>query len=167
MYETTETEAMENALCNDIVHHQDDIQKEESALADDNDSNSNSNSDSDGAGREPDTEAIMAELLTLYPDADAAREEIIGYVSGTKQISAEDAYKVVNFDRLIDEAAKRAATEAQGALMSHIRLYGVRPAENGTDRKNGGKRQAPVSRLSRADRAKIAARAGRGERIEF
>jgi hypothetical protein len=114
-----------------------------------------------------DTERIMTDLCAVYPDAVEAAEGIMGYVSGRIKLTPEDAYKVINFERLMKTAANAAAKEAEAALLGHIRMCGARPAENGTDRKNGGKRQAPVSRLSRADRAKIAARAGRGERIEF
>lgn len=154
---TQESELMENALqtAGDVV---------KLLIADDVDVDVDVVNDEENS---IDTEQIIAGLSAIYPDAAEVAESIIDYVSGKAKLTPEDAYKVVNFERLMKAAASTAAKEAEAALLGHIRLCGARPAENGTDRKNGGKRQAPVSRLSRADRAKIAARAGRGERIEF
>ena len=114
-----------------------------------------------------DMEEFTRSLLDAYPDADVADERLLAYAEGRERLSAVDLYRALNFDSLVAKAANAAALEAESKLIAHIRLCGIRPAENGTDRQKGGKKTPPVARLSRAERAKIAARAGRGERIEF
>ncbi|MBE6693540.1 MAG: hypothetical protein E7589_02090 [Ruminococcaceae bacterium] len=121
---------------------------------------------------EPQTQGIDMEkftrsLLDAYPDADVTDERLLAYAEGRERLSPVDLYRALNFDSLVTKAASTAALEAESKLIAHIRLCGIRPAENGADRQKGGKKTPPVARLSRAERAKIAARAGRGERIEF
>ena len=158
MEQITESEIMENAQpelseaedANNVAAEEDIIPRPTEPIAD-----------------EIDTDEFVRSLLLEYPDADTTDEKLIGYASGRIRLSAVEAYRALNFDSLVEKAVKAAAHEAESKLIGHIRLCGIRPAENGTDRQNGGKRTPPVSRLSRAERAKIAARAGRGEHIEF
>ena len=116
-----------------------------------------------------DLEAQISELETLYPDVSASEiiedAEIARLMrSGVK---LTEAYRLAIFDDLLAACAMRAAEEAEQRLIEHIKAAGLRPAENGSAAAQGRGMRRSVAKLSRAERAKIAARAGRGEHIEF
>lgn len=114
-----------------------------------------------------DTEDFARQLLEAYPNADASDERLLTLAQGKAALTPVELYRALNFDSLVKSAVEKASREAEAKLIGHIRASGIRPSENGTDRQREGRKTPPVTRLSRAERAKIAARAGRGERIEF
>lgn len=118
---------------------------------------------------EADLEAQITELEMLYPDVSAS--EIIEDAEVARLmrsgVTLTEAYRLAHFDDLLATCAMRAAEEAEHRLIEHIRASGLRPAENGTAAAQGRGMRRSVAKLSRTERAKIAARAGRGEYIEF
>ena len=114
-----------------------------------------------------DTDDFARQLLEVYPNADVSDARLLELAQGRVAPTPVEIYRAVNFDRLVEDAVKEASKAAEARLIGHIRTSGMRPCENGTDRQREGKKTPPVTRLSRAERARIAARAGRGERIEF
>lgn len=118
-----------------------------------------------------DGEEFARQLLEVYPDADATDGRLLELAQSGTSLTPVEIYRAVNFEKLVKSAVKeatsKASKEAEARLIGHIRTSGMRPAENGTDRQRESRKTPPVTRLSRAERARIAARAGRGERIEF
>ena len=70
-------------------------------------------------------------------------------------------FDLPNGKREIDEAC----AEAERRLLSHIRARGLRPAENGVQVARNT--TLDVARMTRAERAELAKRVERGERIVF
>ena len=77
--------------------------------------------------------------------------------------SLRDAYVAKHHERLLREGV--AAAEQQ--VVERIRAQGRRAAENGADGVGSFTSRIDVSRLSRKERAEIARRVERGERISF
>ena len=82
------------------------------------------------------------------------------------RFSLSDAYKLSNFDEIVGRAVEDAARATEERVLGEIRSKRARPTENGLSRRSGA---APfdVSRLTRDERARLAKRAARGERIKF
>lgn len=78
-------------------------------------------------------------------------------------ISMEHAYKVVHHDELI-AAAERSAAEK---ISKNVQSRAARPSENGLGNQSGVVVKSDVHKLTKKDRADLAKRAARGERIEF
>ena len=78
----------------------------------------------------------------------------------------EDSDVQAVIERAVADAVARAREETERAVLDGIRARGMRPTENaltpGISHHGGG-----AARLSRAERAEIAQRAARGERIEL
>ncbi len=73
------------------------------------------------------------------------------------------AYEVIHMNEIKDQQAR--ATEKQ--VVAGIRAKGVRPQENGIAAQSGFTVKNDVSKLTRADRAEIARRVAKGEKISF
>ena len=99
-------------------------------------------------------------LLMLLPAAAASEPT----AATGKHESGEE------LDRRIREAVERAVTatraETERALTETILARGIRPAENALSSLDSISRTG-VSRLTRAERAAVALRAAKGERIEL
>ncbi len=67
----------------------------------------------------------------------------------------------------VKAAVERARKETEQAVTDSIRARGLRPAESALTPGVSGRLGKGVARLSRADRAEMARRAAKGERIEF
>ena len=78
-------------------------------------------------------------------------------------ISMEHAYKVVHHDELI----KAAESAAMDKISKSVQTRAARPSENGLGNQSGVVVKNDVSKLTKKDRAELAKRAARGERIEF
>lgn len=72
-----------------------------------------------------------------------------------------------NIDAVIKAAVERAREETERAVTESIRARGMRPAESALTPGVGAPLGSGASRLTRAERAEMARRAARGERIEF
>lgn len=81
--------------------------------------------------------------------------------------SVEHAYKVLHFDELTENAARVAARTADAQAQARIKSKASRPSENGTSSQSAAIVRNDVSSLTRAERAEIARRVQRGEKIIF
>lgn len=77
------------------------------------------------------------------------------------------AYEVKHMPDIIAGEQKKAADEREKAVIEGIRARGGRPAEIGSSAQNGVTAGVDVSKLTREQRADIAKRAAKGERITF
>ena len=77
-----------------------------------------------------------------------------------------DAYKLSHFDEIVGKTALDAAKATEERVLGEIRSKRARPNENGLAHRSGA---APfdVSKLTRAERAKLAKRAAGGEKIKL
>lgn len=81
--------------------------------------------------------------------------------------SVEHAYKVLHFDELTNNAARVAAQTADAQAQARIKAKASRPSENGTSSQSAVIVKNDVSNLTRAERAEIARRVQRGDKITF
>lgn len=82
-------------------------------------------------------------------------------------IDVKTAYEVVHHSEIVSSAREDAAREAKKEAADAIRQKSMRPAENGLSSMSSAIFKNDVSRLSAKERADIAQRAARGERITF
>ena len=83
-------------------------------------------------------------------------------------VDVRTAWFALHAQALLEAACVRAGRSAEQRVAEHIRARGLRPAENGLGGGGAGIVVRPdVSRMSRADRAALAPRAARGERVEL
>ena len=83
-------------------------------------------------------------------------------------VDVRTAWFALHAQALLEAACVRAGRSAEQRVAEHIRVRGLRPAENGLGGGGAGIVVRPdVSRMSRADRAALAARAERGERVKL
>lgn len=81
--------------------------------------------------------------------------------------SVKDAYESTYLADIKAEVAAKAAAEMEKRVMDNIRAKGMRPNENGTSSQPGVIVKSDPSKFTKADRAEIARRVRRGERIVF
>lgn len=81
--------------------------------------------------------------------------------------SVEHAYKVLHFDELTNNAARVAAQTADAQAQARMKAKASRPSENGTSSQSAAIVKSDVYSLTRAERAEIARRAQRGDKITF
>lgn len=79
--------------------------------------------------------------------------------------SVKDAYESTYLADIKAEIAAKAAAEMEKRVMDNIRAKGMRPNENGTNSQPGVIVKNDPSKFTKADRAEIARRVRRGERI--
>ena len=105
----------------------------------------------------------------LYPSFDFKKEtqnpEFLSLLRNGN--SVEHAYKVLHFDELTQNAARVAAQTADAQAQARIKQKASRPSENGTSSQSAAIVRNDVSSLTRAERAEIARRVQRGEKIVF
>ena len=82
-------------------------------------------------------------------------------------VPMQHAYEVVHLDDIKAGVAKMQAKATERQVVDGIRAKGARPQENGTTSQSAFTVKDDVSKLTKAERAEIARRAARGERIEF
>lgn len=73
------------------------------------------------------------------------------------------AYEVLHLNQILADASSR----AEKRVADSVKAKGSRPAENGMSAQSGIVYKSDVSKLTKKDRAEIAARAARGETITF
>lgn len=80
-------------------------------------------------------------------------------------IPVEHAYNVIHHDEIVENTKAATAQDTKNAVVNNIRSRGNRPNENGSMTQSAFIVKDDPSKFSRADRAEIARRAMRGERI--
>lgn len=107
----------------------------------------------------------VEETKEVYPDFDF--EEELKKPEFTRLIKAgvrvKDAYEVVNIDTIIDRNSKN----AEKKVVDSIRAKANRPAENGSEGGSGILLSGNASKLTKKQRADLAKRAAKGEKISF
>lgn len=78
-------------------------------------------------------------------------------------VSVKNAYEVLNLSSILEDNSKN----AEKKVVSSIRSKGNRPVENGSDLSGGILLSGNVSKLTKKQRAELAKRAAKGEKIEF
>lgn len=105
----------------------------------------------------------------LYPSFDFKKEaqnpEFLSLLRNGN--SVEHAYKVLHFDELTQNAARVAAQTADAQAQAKFKSKASRPSENGTSSQSAAIVRNDVSSLTRKERAEIARRVQRGEKIVF
>ena len=82
-------------------------------------------------------------------------------------IDVRTAYEVIHKDDIIHGAMQFTAKTVEQKLTNKIVAGGARPAENGNSSQGASVTKSDVSQLTKADRAEIARRVARGEKISF
>ena len=82
-------------------------------------------------------------------------------------IDVRTAYEVIHKDDIIAGAMQFTAKTVEQKLTNKIIAGGARPAENGNSSQGASVSKSDVSTLTAADRAEIARRVARGEKISF
>lgn len=109
------------------------------------------------------------ELKRSYPSFDLQREaqnpEFLRLLQSG--VPVDHAFQVIHMDEIMQGVAANTAKAAERQITANIRARGSRPAEAGASGKASFTVKNDVSKLSKKDRAEIARRAMRGEKIEF
>jgi len=105
----------------------------------------------------------------LYPSFDFRKEaQSPEFLSLLKSgVGVEHAYKMIHFDELTQNAARVAAQTADAQAQARIKQKASRPSENGMSSQSAAIVKSDVSTLTRKERAEIARRVQRGEKIVF
>ena len=82
-------------------------------------------------------------------------------------IDVRTAYEVIHKDDIIAGAMQFTAKKVEQNLTNKIIANGARPSENGNSSQGASVTKSDVSALTKADRAEIARRVARGEKISF
>ena len=82
-------------------------------------------------------------------------------------IDVRTAYEVIHKDDIIAGAMQFTAKTVEQKIANKIIAGGARPAENGNSSQGASVTKSDVSTLTKADRAEIARRVARGEKISF
>ena len=82
-------------------------------------------------------------------------------------VDVRTAYEVLHKDEIIPAAMQFTAKKVEQKLTNKIIANGARPSENGINSQSAAQVKSDVSQLSKADRAEIARRVARGEKISF
>lgn len=82
-------------------------------------------------------------------------------------IDVRTAYEVMHKDDIIAGAMQFTAKKVEQKLANKVIANGARPTENGNSSQGAAQTKSDVSLLTKADRAEIARRVARGEKISF
>lgn len=82
-------------------------------------------------------------------------------------IDVRTAYEVIHKDDIIAGAMQFTAKKVEQNIANKIIANGARPSENGNSSQGASVTKSDVSQLTKADRAEIARRVARGEKISF
>lgn len=112
-------------------------------------------------------QAEAVDLKTQFPDFDLEQELLNDGFRDllTRGISMDAAYKVAHFNDLMGNAVYTAAVSTEKKITDNIRAKGNRPVENGTTSQSAFTIKSDPSKWTKKDRADIARRAARGEKI--
>lgn len=115
-------------------------------------------------------ESEIAELRKEFPDFDLAAESKNPQFVSMLRIEAlplRTIYAAIHHDEILNGSVQKARADAEEAAVANIRARGMRPPENGATVTGGVSVSVGVGNLSRKERADVARRAARGERITF
>ena len=112
-------------------------------------------------------EAEAADLNAKYPNFDLSTEMADPNFGRLLQsgVPMEQAYKVLHFDEIQNSVAANVAATTEKKVADSVRAKGSRPVENGTTSQSGFVYKSDPSKWTKADRAEIARRVARGEKI--
>ena len=82
-------------------------------------------------------------------------------------VSVEAAYRALHHDEIVAGEVANAKAQTEKTLVDNIRAKGSRPVENGTSSASTFTYKSDPSKFTKADRAEIARRVARGEKIEL
>lgn len=112
-------------------------------------------------------EAEAARLKQAYPDFDL--DETLNNPAVADMIrrgvGLEAAYRAAYFDRLMEHQKALTAKQVEKGVEARISQRNARPAENGIHPGGAAEMKPDVAHMTRAQRAELARRARRGERI--
>lgn len=112
-------------------------------------------------------EAEASDLAAKYPGFDLGME--LGDPNFGRLLQSgvpmEQAYKVLHFDEIQNNVAANVAKTTEKKVADSVRAKGSRPIENGTTSQSGFVYKSDPSKWTKADRAEIARRVARGEKI--
>ena len=107
----------------------------------------------------------VEETKKAYPDFDFENEiknpEFARLLKAG--VKVKDAYEVINIDSILDRNSK----DAEKKVVDSIRAKSNRPAENGSEGGSGILLSGNASKLTKKQRADLAKRAAKGEKISF
>ena len=110
------------------------------------------------------------QLKAEYPDFDLRQElqnrdfaGLIGQKNPQYSISMKQAYELIHPEAVEKRISERAARQ----VTDNIKARGMRPTEGAVGSESGITVKSDVTKLTKKDRAEIARRAARGERITF
>ncbi len=109
------------------------------------------------------------EVKKVYPGFDLRTEmnnpEFGRLIAGG--VNARTAYEVVHKDQIQPAMAQYMAQRTAEKISNHIQSGARRPGENGANSQSAPVFKTDVTKLTREDRAEIARRVARGEKIKF
>ena len=115
------------------------------------------------------SEALKKEFYGFSEEIALSSEKFIEIATALLEdgrFGLNDAYKLSHFDEIVERTAEDVARETEERVLGEIRSKRARPNENGiAHRVSAG--AFDVSKLTRAERAKLAKRAAGGERIKL
>ncbi len=105
----------------------------------------------------------------LYPNFNLNTEMQNGHFRDLlkKGVSVQQAFELIHMDEIRNATARSAAKTASEQMAANIKSRTARPSENGTSSKSAVIVKNDVGNLTRAERAEIARRSQRGEKIKF
>lgn len=108
-------------------------------------------------------------LKEKFPEFDLKTEtENPSFLSMLKSgVPMEHAFKVIHMDEIVTNAMKTTQALSEKRVVDNIRAKGMRPVENGAGSHSAFTVKNDVTKLTKEERAEIARRAERGERITF
>jgi len=114
-------------------------------------------------------ESEAADLVNKYPNFDLGTELTDPNFGRLLQsgVPMEQAYKVLHFDEIQNNVAASVAMKTEKKVADSVRAKGARPIENGTTSQSGFVYKSDPSKWTKADRAEIARRVARGEKIQL
>lgn len=114
-------------------------------------------------------ESEAADLTAKYPGFDLGTELSDPNFGRLLQsgVPMEQAYKVLHFDEIQNNVAASVAMKTEKKVADSVRAKGARPVENGTTNASGFVYKSDPSKWTKADRAEIARRVARGEKIQL
>ena len=110
-------------------------------------------------------EALKADYPNFDFKTESANRQFLGLLRSG--IPVKQAYELIHMDEIKEASARAAAQTASEQMAAKMKSKAARPSENGTSSQSAVIVKSDVSHLSKADRAEIARRVQRGEKITF
>lgn len=112
-----------------------------------------------------DAEQVKADYPSFNLEAEIGNRAFMDLLKA--KIPMRQAYELVHMEEIKAAAAKAAAKTASDQMTANIKARASRPSENGTSKQSAVITKSDVHSLNKADRAEIARRVQRGEKIKF